>query len=194
MAASASIHLHRLHAGGADAFGIIGGLLVALDHGDRQAVLEFRDGTAKQRRLARARAGDKIQRERAGASEPHPVFARVAVVLGEDVALDADDPVLAQTRHVDTAKPAAGVHQALGLSETAVNVMVVIMIMVVMMAMGMIMMTVCHRVALGHLIPAAADRTHHSTSHFVDTEFIVRSHLHTWFSEIRAKHRIPCTS
>src|SRR5208282_4792293 len=163
MAAPAGVHLHRLDAGRADAFSVVGGLLVALDHGDRQAVLEFRDGTAEQCGFPRARAGDEIQCEGASPGELRPVFAGVAVVLGEDVLLDADDPLLAEAGHVETGKPATGIHEAFGLPKAAVMVMVVIMVPV-MVGMIMRMEILRRRFALDRLVSAAADSAHHANS------------------------------
>ena len=163
MAAPAGVHLHRLDPGGADAFSVVGGLLVALDHRDRQAVLEIRDGTAEQCGFARSGAGDEIQREGASPGEAAPVFAGVAVVLGEDVALDADDPLLAEARHMDAGKPATGIDEAFGLPKAVVIVMVVIMV-AVLVGMIMRMVTLGRPFALDRLVSAAADSAHHANS------------------------------
>jgi hypothetical protein len=63
VAALAGVDLQRRRAGGADAVGVDAGLLVAFDHRHRQPAGEQLDGAHQQRGLARAGAGDEVQRE-----------------------------------------------------------------------------------------------------------------------------------
>ena len=88
VAALAGVHLDRLGAGGADALGVVAGLLVALDHRQRMAAGEPADGLDQQRRLARAGTGDEVDGEQAARLPFLAVGAGVGVVLGEDVLLD----------------------------------------------------------------------------------------------------------
>src|SRR3989338_3256140 len=88
MAALAGIDLQRRCAGGTDARGIVVGLLVALDHGERMRTVQGSDGFYQQGGLAGAGAGHQIEREDAARRQVTAVLIGIAVVLGEDVALD----------------------------------------------------------------------------------------------------------
>src|SRR5712692_2855660 len=87
MTAPASVYLDCRSTCYADATGIVRGLLVAFDHADRKAVLQISDCPHQQRRLAGARAGDKVKREDTGRLQPVPIRAGEGSIFGEDVAL-----------------------------------------------------------------------------------------------------------
>jgi hypothetical protein len=83
VAALAGVDLDGRRAGGADAVGVVRGLLVALDDTDRQARradLERLDGGAQQRGLARAGTGDQVVGDDAVAGEVRPVGVGDALV------------------------------------------------------------------------------------------------------------------
>jgi hypothetical protein len=61
MTALAGVDLHRLGAGLPNPLGVVRGLLVALDHRHRPAILQVRDRAHEQRRLAGAGAGHEIE-------------------------------------------------------------------------------------------------------------------------------------
>ncbi|OIQ98697.1 hypothetical protein GALL_191970 [mine drainage metagenome] len=88
MAAAAGVDLDRAGAGGADPLGVAVGLLVALDHCDRQAAAQQLYGPDQQRGLARARAGDQVQGEDAEPGQALTVRSGEGVVLGQDILLD----------------------------------------------------------------------------------------------------------
>jgi hypothetical protein len=69
MTALARVDLHCFGAGGPDALGVVAGLLVALDHADRQPPAQRLDCPGQQRGLARAGTGDQIQRKDAVCGE-----------------------------------------------------------------------------------------------------------------------------
>jgi hypothetical protein len=100
VAALAGVHLDGLRAGGADALGVVAGLLVALDHRQRMAAGELADGLDQQRGLARAGAGDEVDGEQAARLPFLAVGAGVAVVLGEDVLLDLHHAARREARRV----------------------------------------------------------------------------------------------
>ncbi len=103
VAALAGVDLQRGRAGRADALGVVGGLLVALDHRDRQGRQQPLDRLGQQRRLARAGARHEVDREDAALGEELAVEARVLVVLREDVLLDLDHPRRRQAGRVRVA-------------------------------------------------------------------------------------------
>src|SRR5208283_5461970 len=138
-------HLHGGDPGGADAVGVVGGLLVALDDGDGMAWRQGGDGAHQQRGLARARAGDEVEGENAPSGQTGPVGAGEAGVLAEDVALDADDALLAHLRHMHAGQAGAVVERAGGGVDVVVRMvvpvvvpMVMRMVVVVMVAMVMV--------------------------------------------------------
>jgi hypothetical protein len=75
------------------------GLLVAFDDGHRQPG-QHRDGLAQQRRLARAGAGDQVQRKDAVPGQMLAVLMRIGVVPGQDVLLDLHPARGAEARGV----------------------------------------------------------------------------------------------
>ena len=77
-------------AGGADALAVVGGRLVAFDDEQRQFAAEVADRALEQRRLARARRTDEIERQDLAAVEPGAVPLRERIVLGEDARLEVD--------------------------------------------------------------------------------------------------------
>ena len=101
VAASSGVDLDRRHAGGADALGIVGGFLVALDNTNWNRLAQRPRGRHQERRLARPRARQQIECEQAVVGEPPPVGVGVGVVLRQDTGLDFDQPRLAETGDVD---------------------------------------------------------------------------------------------
>ena len=102
MAALAGIDLDRRSTRGANAVGIVRGLLVAFDHRQRHvgvAFLQSQDGGAEQRGFARTGAGHQIQRPHTMAVEMRAVLLCNLVVRTQHILLDADGTRLAQTRH-----------------------------------------------------------------------------------------------
>ncbi len=105
VAALAGVDLDRWCAGRADAVGVEAGLLVTFDHRNRElrrTGFQRFDGRAQQRGLARAGAGDEVQRRHAVRFEVLAVVARDALVLAEDVGLELDRARLAHARHRNT--------------------------------------------------------------------------------------------
>ena len=86
MTSLAGVDLDRRCAGGADAVGVIGGLLVAFDHGAGH-ISQHPEGLDKQRGLAGTGTGDKVEGKDTGVTKPPPVGQRIAVVPGHDIAL-----------------------------------------------------------------------------------------------------------
>jgi hypothetical protein len=113
------------NAGGADALGVVGGLLVAFDDADGQLVLEQFDGLAEQRGLAGTGAGNEVQREDAALVEPLAVGRGIGVVLGQDVLLDLHHARLAHAGHVGAGRAGAVVE----IAGDAVFVMVMLFAM-----------------------------------------------------------------
>jgi len=60
MTALAGVDLQRRYAGGADALGVAGGLLVALNHRDVEVIFQPDDGFGQQRGLAGTGTGHQI--------------------------------------------------------------------------------------------------------------------------------------
>ena len=117
MAALAGVDLDRGRAGGADAVGVEAGLLVALDHGHVQAGLarlERLDGGAQQRGLARAGAGDEVERGHTVRLEVRAVLLRHAVVGAQDVGLQLDGALLAHAGHRHAGRAGTEVQVAVG--------------------------------------------------------------------------------
>jgi hypothetical protein len=107
MAALAGVDLQRGCAGGANARGIVVGLLVAFDHRERQAAIQRSDAFHQQRSLAGTGAGYKIQREDAMLGQPGAIVVGVAVVLGKDVLLDLHHARLAHAGRMRTCRAEA---------------------------------------------------------------------------------------
>ena len=125
MTALAGVDLDGRRAGRADALGVIGGLLVALDHRQRQTSMQALDGVHQQRGLAGAGTGHQVQREDAVLLEVRAVLRGIIVVLCQDVALDLHHARLGHARRMAAGGTEAEVQQAVG------------MVMLVMMVMGM---------------------------------------------------------
>jgi len=116
VATLAGVDLDRGGAGGADAVGVEAGLLVALDHRDVQAgrvLFQRFDGRAEQRGLARAGAGDQVERGHAVRFEVRPVLLRHAVIGAQDVGLQLDGARLAHARHRHAGRAGAEVQIAI---------------------------------------------------------------------------------
>ena len=113
MAALSGVDLQGRCAGGANAVGIMRGLLVALDDRRRNPTLERLDRAHQQRRLARAGTGYKIQCENPAVSEELAVLRGVPIVLREDVLLDLHHARLAHARCMRTGRAETIVHAAL---------------------------------------------------------------------------------
>ena len=102
MAAFAGVDLDRGYAGFADALGVVTGLLIALDHRQRQvgaALAQGHEGAAQQGGLAGTGAGHQIEGQYAVGGEVFPVTRGVPVVFAEDVLLQADGAGLAHAGH-----------------------------------------------------------------------------------------------
>ena len=115
VAALAGVDLDRGRAGGADALGVEGGLLVAFDHRHRQrrvALAQRLDGGAEQGGFARSGAGHQVQRQHPVGRKVLPVVRGDAVVGAQNVVLELDRPRLAQTRHRDPGRTGAVVEVA----------------------------------------------------------------------------------
>ena len=98
--ALAGVDLQSRDAGGADAVGVMAGLLIALDHRQGVLVLEVLDAAGQQAGLAGAGAGDQVQGQDAPGLEPGAIGAGVLVVLAEDVLFDLHHAALAKARGV----------------------------------------------------------------------------------------------
>ena len=176
MAALAGVDLDRRRAGGADALGVVGGLLVAFDHADRKTVLQLGDGADQQCGLAGAGARDQVKDEHLVGAEARAVVGGETVVLAEDVALDLDDAVAAQAGDRLPGRVGAAIDKP-GIAMRVIVVRAMMMVMAVPVVMMMVMalmimvmvmiviMAMIMRVFDGRLaVAAAADRTHQSTS------------------------------
>ena len=93
VAAGAGVDLLHRHAGGGDALGVVGGLLVPFEDGEAEPSPEVGQGPLEDRGLARARGADQVEGEEPLFAEKGAVAPGQAVVLGEDVLLDGDRPV-----------------------------------------------------------------------------------------------------
>ncbi len=155
----------RLGAGGADALGVVGGLLVALDHRDGELVLEIGDGPHQQRGLAGAGAGNKIQRQHALLRQRRTVGVGVRVVLAQNVALDLDDALLAHAGDMDAGNPRAVI----------VGVVVVVRAgMGVLDAVGMIAVAFAMRVGMAVLVMVVVRHAAMRVRVAVDVVVVVR--------------------
>ena len=76
MTALAGVDLDRRRAGRADAVGVVGCLLVALDDMDSQPITQHLDGLHQQRGLAGSGAGDEVQRQNAVSGRGRRGFRR----------------------------------------------------------------------------------------------------------------------
>lgn len=135
VAALAGVDLQGRYAGRADAFGVVGSLLVALDDADRHLVLEQFDGSDQQGGLASAGAGNEIEREDATFVEIASVFGGIGVIFGEDILLDLHHARLAHARHMGTGRAGTEIEIA---ADT-------VFVMVVRMLMGMFVCVAVHR-------------------------------------------------
>ena len=137
MAALAGVDLQRRDAGCPDAFGVVGGLLVALDDADRHFSLQQFDGPDQQRGLARTGARNEVERQDSPFVETLAVGRGIGVVLGEDVLLDLHHARLAHARRMGVRR-AGAVIQIAGDAVFVVMVFVtVLMGMFALMDMGM---------------------------------------------------------
>lgn len=118
VASRPSVDLNRRCPGGANAFAVIGGGLIAFDHEDRDFVLEVLNCPFQQRRLAGAGRADDVQCQDFPPLEPASVAHGERVVLGEQAGLQLDD-----------SRPAP----------MAIMIVVVMMQAVTLVVMGMIM-------------------------------------------------------
>ncbi len=108
VAAPAGVDLHGGSAGRADAIGVERGLLVALDHRNRNAAFERLDRAHEERRLAGARTRDEVEREDAAVAQRSPVRRRECIVLRKDVLLDLHDARRREAGRMRCAEPAGG--------------------------------------------------------------------------------------
>lgn len=136
VASGSSVDLNRRCSGGANAFAVIGGGLVALDDEDRDFVPEVLNCALQQRRLAGAGRADEVQCQDFPPLEPASVAHGKRVVLGEQARLKLDDRRPAPIRMM-----------------VLMVIMIVIMIMlaITLMVMGMVMavrMSMSVRVAM----------------------------------------------
>ncbi len=146
MAALAGVDLDRRRAGGADAFGILAGLLVAFDHGHRRLALEHLDGLAQQRGFARTGAGNQVQRKDATFGESFAVLLRIGVVLGQDVLLDLHHALLADAGGV-------GVHRRITVLVIVAGAVAMVVVMVMdMVAIVAMAVTVSRAIGMDVLV------------------------------------------
>jgi hypothetical protein len=89
MAAGPGVHLHHRGAGGADALGVVGGRLIALDHRQRSG-LERADGALEEAGLAAARRAHQVERHHAVSIQPGGVVAGERVILRQHARLELD--------------------------------------------------------------------------------------------------------
>lgn len=164
VAAFAGVDLNRADAGGANAFGVVGGLLIAFDHRAREAAGDAFQGFGQQGGFTGARAGDQIQRGNMLASEVFAVMLGQRVVFAQYVLLDLHHAALADARRVGARLAVAIVQivvmlvgrerrlvgMAMGMAMLMLVRMVMMVVMVVVMVMVMVMvMTVgMRRVAI----------------------------------------------
>ena len=80
-----------------------------------QLVLQIGDRADKQRCLAGTGARDEVEREHAGVLQPRAVGGGERVVLRQDVAFDADRPLLAHAGDMHARATIAEIDRAVGV-------------------------------------------------------------------------------
>src|ERR1019366_4656437 len=135
----AGVDLDRRHTGGANALGVVRGLLIALDHRDRLPVLQIGNGLHQQRGLAGAWARNEVQREHPRPGKARPIDVGQVVILAENIALDLDDTLLAQAGDMHAGKAATVMDRFARGAMGVVVIMVVMMIVIMGMVVTMIM-------------------------------------------------------
>jgi hypothetical protein len=91
VAARAGVDLHHVATGGADALGVVRGLLITLDHAEAELAPQVAKQALQQAGLAGSRRADEVQRQNAAPGKPAAIALRQLVVLGEQVLLERDD-------------------------------------------------------------------------------------------------------
>ena len=139
MTTLAGVDLDRRRAGGANALRVVRCLLIALDHGDREAFPQFADRARQQRRLAGARTRHQIQRESPASRQTRAVLRGIAIVLPENVAFDFDDALLRQAGDVNAGGARAKIDHGRGVFARGVMAVIVVVGMPVIMGVTVIM-------------------------------------------------------
>jgi hypothetical protein len=96
MAALASVDLYRRGACGPDAFGIVAGLLIALDDGNLELALERLDGLDQQGGFAGPGTRNQIQGKYALGGKLIAVLRGIGIILRQDVLFELDRSLAAR--------------------------------------------------------------------------------------------------
>ena len=91
MAHAAGVELYALHTRACNRLGVHGGIDVRFHNADAKIVLQLFDRAQKRRRLARARRGHEIEKERLFRLESCADAVGLAVVVGKNALLDLYD-------------------------------------------------------------------------------------------------------
>ncbi len=177
------IDLQRRHTGFTDTVGIVGGLLVALNHRNRQFRFQVVDTTGQQRGLAGTGTGDQIQRQDLPFLKQLSVGGGVLVVLAQDILFDLHHARLTHAGCVGVRRTLTVVVMVtMGMLMVAVFLVMIVgmiviamammvpmgmtVLMVMMMVVVIMSMVVTHLLTLdpGFTFAAAAYGTHQSTS------------------------------
>lgn len=169
VASRPSVDLNRRCPGGANAFAVIGGGLIAFDDEDRDFVLEVLNCPFQQRRLAGAGRADDVQCQDFPPLEPASVAHGERVVLGKQAGLQLDDSrpapmamlmlmavmivVMMQAVTLIVMRMLVAVHMIMSVRVAMIAILIVVMMfvhmpiaMVVGMRMAMIMLMIVARV------------------------------------------------
>lgn len=100
VATFAGIDLNRRRTRSPYTLGIMAGLLITLNHTDRQPPLQTFNRCGQQRCFAGPRTGNQIQRQGPKLGKHPPILRRVGIVLAQNILLDPHHPLLRQARRV----------------------------------------------------------------------------------------------
>lgn len=88
----ARVHLHGRGTGVSNAFAVVDGRLIALDHKEGQLIAQTTDRALEKRRFPCTRRTYQVQSEDFAAGKPGAVSGREQIILGQDPGLQLNDP------------------------------------------------------------------------------------------------------
>lgn len=88
----ARVHLHGRSSGASNAFAVVDGRLIALDHKEGQLIAQTTDRALEKRRFPSTRRTYQVQSEDFAAGKPGTVSGREQIILGQDSGLQLNDP------------------------------------------------------------------------------------------------------
>ena len=162
VAALAGVDLNGPGPGSADAVGVVAGLLITLDHRQRQLRLEVLEGARQQAGLAGARAGDQVECKDALIVQAPAIGRGILVVLAQDIPFDLQHARLTQAGRMRARRtmPVVLIVAVMVIGMMGVGVGVGMVIVPMIVVMRMIGIALDSALAL----TASADCAHHSTS------------------------------